>query len=262
MLAIIHVTYTMHPHLTERLRTCAPSCAAHLRLWPAPQADILRRTTDEGPSSSRLELAEDIVRAGNLSRAVRGVARFPALQVFAPPGDYEIEVSPFDSRRRPLTPGRLRLRLRRCVAGEAAEELRAAGGQEEDPRLAVANVSIKCRPCMEGTVSLDPYAKGGCIRCDDGSHSNCTGYAKMPNKGWWHSHPRSPLVHRCLLDRACAPNHTQMQAWAAKRRQLSIRQLAPAEYQEYVDMQCAEGYQVGEDRGGGMEEWLDGAHIV
>jgi hypothetical protein len=205
------------------------------------QVDVLRRAGTGAP-----KLADEIVRAGNLSQAVRGVARFRALQVFAPPGDWLLEFSPLDGQERPLKPARVTLQLRSCIAGEAVESVGA-----EDTRWAHIQVDIKCTSCQSGTVSLDPYALGKCIRCDQSAHASCTGATKVPDAGWWVSHPRSPLVHRCLHAPACSPNASAMQEWGARNAKYTIRELnsmnrvgTTSGIPDFVGLQCAKGYQV------------------
>ena len=175
---------------------------------------------------------------GNTTNANAGVAKFFGLQVAAPPGDYQLRFSPLAQQHVLLAPAVLSLRLRGCVAGEANLTAQA------EARGAAALLA-PCQPCRPGTVSLDPGASGGCTRCDDSVHANCTGYAMVPVDGYYHSHPRSPLVHRCLLAAACtrAARQGEMQAWARAHAADSVAQLAPV-YREYTGMQCAEGYQV------------------
>ena len=99
--------------------------------------------------------------------------------------------------------------------------------------------------CRAGSVSLDPLASGGCNRCDEGSHATCTGSALLPHSGWWHSHPRSPVVHRCLAAAACQHQAAAagMQEWARAHAEEQVEGMEGV-YQEYVGMQCAQGYQV------------------
>lgn len=107
--------------------------------YHAPQA-VLRY-----PNGSR---ADVVARSGNISRASSGVATFPVLQVFAPPSaePYSVEITPLDPRNRVLAPATLKLRLRRCVAGEANSNLTAY-----DAELRLAKVDFKCELCRFGT---------------------------------------------------------------------------------------------------------------
>jgi hypothetical protein len=186
---------------------------------------------------------------GNISIASTGVAHFSSLQVVAAPGDYQLRFSPLAAQHRPLAPATLNLRLRGCVVGEANVSASVVGIGPDVSTLISGGLS-PCQICRPGTVSLDPVATGGCNRCDEAAHANCTGPAKIPNNGWWHSHPRSPLVHKCLLAAAC--NHTAragaMQEWALTHAVDGVPELEGS-YREYVEMQCAAGYQV---RGGGF----------
>lgn len=120
---------------------------------------------------------------GNQTNANGGVAEFLGLQVAAPPGEYQLRFSPLAQQHLRLAPAVLDLTLRGCVAGEANLTAQAASHD------GVASLA-PCQQCRPGTVSLDPQASGGCTRCDDGVHGNCTGYALVPSDGYFHSHPR------------------------------------------------------------------------
>lgn len=103
---------------------------------------------------------------------------------------------------------------------------------------------------------------GSCAQCDERTHANCTGVAPLPLRGYWTSHPRSPLSHRCLVTAACgAParggaaaeeaRQAALFAWAWTRRDWSVARLGEAGpggapvYEEYTALQCGPGYQVG-----------------
>ena len=112
--------------------------------------------------------------------------------------------------------------------------------------------TMACDVCGRGYVSFDPLASSECYPCTRDMHANCTGAAMVPEPGFWHSHPRNPTMHLCLNPDACQqPSPSQMHEWAVAHAGKSIDLLAyhttvtgvPI-YQEYVDMQCATGYQV------------------
>ena len=157
------------------------------------------------------EWRPDLVVIGNTTNANGGCAEFQGLQVAAPPGSYQLRFSPTSPQQSLLAPATLDLRLRGCVAGEANLTTQAAGRGS-------AAALAPCQECRPGSISLDPLASGGCTRCGDSLHANCTGFALVPNSGYYHSHPRSPLVHRCLLAAACQGDARQgdMQAWAQR----------------------------------------------
>jgi len=110
---------------------------------------------------------------------------------------------------------------------------------------------------------------GFCVQCDVKTHANCTGVAPIPIDGFWQSHPRSPLVHRCLVDAACNKQKGRrvgaagaMYNWAVLNRDKSIGELGVVDaatglplYREYTDMQCANGYQVRMSLGVGRERF-------
>lgn len=101
---------------------------------------------------------------------------------------------------------------------------------------------------------------GYCVQCDARTNANCTGVAPIPNDGYWVSHPRSPLVHRCLVDAACLKTARgrrrdaaadAMFSWQMRYRDRGVQQLAAVEpatgrpmYENYTALQCSEGYQV------------------
>lgn len=101
--------------------------------------------------------------------------------------------------------------------------------------------------------SVDPSV-GFCVQCDAKTPANCTGVAPIPARGYWASHPRSPLVHRCLVDAACAkagPGAGEdMFAWAVAHKDLNISQLAAVGeggrplFEEYTELMCSPGYEV------------------
>lgn len=107
--------------------------------------------------------------------------------------------------------------------------------------------------------SVDPDV-GFCVQCDARTRANCTGVAPIPNAGYWVSHPRSPLVHRCLVDAAClktagglnsAAAGDAMFSWQMRYRDRSVEQLRDLEpatgrpmYENYTALQCSQGYKV------------------
>jgi hypothetical protein len=155
----------------------------------------------------------------------------------ARPGDYELRFSPMVMQRDSLAPAALALRVRKCIAGESNLTALAPGAGGE-------GALAPCARCRQGTVSLDPLAAGGCNVYGGGGNANCTGVVVLPDSGHWHSHPRSPLVLRCLAADACAHDDAReaMARWAADRAGLSVEELEPL-YREYVAMQCAEGHE-------------------
>ena len=210
--------------------------------------------------------ADVIARAGNVSRAFNGSLQFPALSVLGPAGDYLVDFRPLDARNRVLRPATLRLRLRGCVAGEAAVNESSV----DEAYKKITRMAVRCELCKPGSYSVDP-ALGFCVQCDNRTPADCRGVAAIPLDGYWASHPRSPLVHRCLVDAACMKARPgaagAMLAWAARHKDLSVRQLnalAPTAasngssnsnsgagasdaprplFLEYVSLQCSPGYE-------------------
>ncbi|GBF89398.1 hypothetical protein Rsub_01970 [Raphidocelis subcapitata] len=245
---------------TDAEAAAAPGAplAARLRLRDAAGRNVTGSISDASMiMQARLLLpdgtpADNVTRAGNISRASNGLADFPSLQIFAPPGSYLLEFAPFAAPAPALRPARLRLTLRGCAAGEARVR-----GAPADAALRAAAVYEKCEVCRFGTFSVDPDF-GACAQCDERTHANCTGVAPVPLPGFWTSHPRSPLVHRCLVAAACgapagAPAEAARQAalfeWAWRRRDWSVGRLGEAGeggapvYVEYTALQCSRGYQ-------------------
>lgn len=180
---------------------------------------------------------------GNTATAYKGTAAFPLLQVLADPGDYELRFSRASAAAptEATAPAVLSLKLRGCITGEANTSAQTAGSSIiAGPQLA------PCQKCLPGTISLDPSAAGGCMRCGSSMTANCSGDAMVPYDGFWHSHPRSPLIHRCLLAAACQPSkHVDgMQAWAREHANESLQEMSSS-YHDYVEMQCVAGYEVG-----------------
>jgi hypothetical protein len=98
-------------------------------------------------------------------------------------GDYILEFKPFPFST-VLQPAQLRLTVRGCSAGEV---VRTQGGTK-----------YTCQGCTAGTYSFAPEDPNGnevaCHSCSREDHAYCEGAAKIPNNGWWHSHPRSTQV--------------------------------------------------------------------
>ncbi|KAI8472269.1 MAG: hypothetical protein J3K34DRAFT_504194 [Monoraphidium minutum] len=159
------------------------------------------------------------------------------LQLFTGPGEYELHFTPVGLGHLNVVPALLNLTIRECFTGESNTSARAAGGAGGG-----GGPLATCERCREGTVSLDPLASGGCVVCEGSMHAMCTGDALIPDDGWWQSHPRSPLVHRCLLADAC--NHSaragEMRAWASAHAAMTAGEL---DYLEYTQLQCATGYE-------------------
>lgn len=180
---------------------------------------------------------------GNIASSQSGVANF-SIQIIADPGNYTLTFEPLDGHRLNLLPAELDLSVRHCSAGEANTSVSRHG-------IAAVAGRAHCEVCRPGAVSLDPLSNNGnCIPCSVGEHANCTGVALIPTTGFWHSNPRSPLVHRCLVTEACENDAGRgaMQEWAVKHATRTIAELdlppgSPV-FDEYVDLQCATGYQV------------------
>jgi hypothetical protein len=124
--------------------------------------------------------------------------------------------------------------------------------------------------------SVDPDV-GECTQCDTRTNANCTGVAPIPLSGYWTSHPRSPLVHRCLVDAACDRKaHAKIAGlralglndagdamfdWAMRHRDKSIAELNAANgtagplFKEWWGLECSRGYQV--RRQGGSQTALE-----
>lgn len=90
--------------------------------------------------------ASDVVRLGNITRAVNGYLSFPTLQVYALPGAYVLKFGPLDANNRVLQPALLDLSLRECMAGEAQ-----MGTPANDTLRLSANINVKCEECDMGT---------------------------------------------------------------------------------------------------------------
>ncbi|KAI8472522.1 MAG: hypothetical protein J3K34DRAFT_519707 [Monoraphidium minutum] len=192
--------------------------------------------------------AANVTRLGNITRASNGSLLFPSLQVFALPGDYVVSFLPLDPNNRVLRPANLTLKLRRCMAGEAEQSVTAG---DADAAWRNAGINFRCEQCRFGTYSVEPRF-GFCVQCNAETNANCTGVAPIPNQGYWVSHPRSPLLHRCLVDVACSKvrdGAEGMYQWALRNRGLSVAELnaataeGPPLYQNYTAMQCASGYE-------------------
>lgn len=91
------------------------------------------------------------------------------------------------------------------------------------------------------------------MQCDAKTPANCTGVAPIPAPGYWASHPRSPLLHRCLVDAACLKRPGgagKMFSWAAAHKDLDVAALAAVGqdgrplYDEYTELMCSPGYEV------------------
>ena len=178
---------------------------------------------------------------GDTSVASKGLAFFQLLTILAPPGDYLLHFRHVsDSSSGQTLPALLNVRLRGCMAaGEANMTSDAVSELGSNAALS------PCQKCQPGSVSLDPLAAGGCMRCTDSMHADCSGDGLVPFDGYFQSHPRSPLVHRCVMAAACQASLRQqeMQRWARGHAAASVDDLEP-DYQEYVNMQCADGYEV------------------
>lgn len=69
-----------------------------------------------------------------------------------------------------------------------------------DCRPGEVSDDLVCRLCTENYYSFKPSVN--CLQCE--VHANCTGGATLiPEDGYWHSTPFSPLFHECLVEDAC-----------------------------------------------------------
>lgn len=101
-----------------------------------------------------------------------------------------------------------------------------------------------CEQCPAPQINLDPYKAAACSSCPFGA--NCQAGYPTPLPGFWHSHHRSTLFHRCPNQAACTPAD-------AGRRMLAYQQLhkhdgilgwlenETAVGEEYLQAQCAPG---------------------
>ena len=199
---------------------------------------------------SRWVWRSDVLVVGNISGAVRCIATFSSLQVFGAPGTYEIKFAPLEGViTHSLAPAVLSLGIRPCVSGEANVSIEYTANSNGGPAAAMTAGRAQCDPCRQGTAGFDPAARFGCVRCGESSRlrANCTGAAMIPEDGYWHSHPRSPLLHKCLAVNACRWSNEAagMRGWVEAHTSLTIAQLLPT-FDEYVGMQCANGSQVRE----------------
>ena len=102
------------------------------------------------------------------------------------PGDYALVFKPLTPSST-LESGRMNISIRKCAAGEVTR-----------PGLPGGDLRYQCLPCGKGTYSFNPEGPGGaerqCTPCTLADHAYCDGAAKVPDLGFWHSHPRSDQV--------------------------------------------------------------------
>lgn len=101
-----------------------------------------------------------------------------------------------------------------------------------------------CEQCPAPQINLDPYQSSNCSSCPTGA--NCQAGFPTPLPGFWHSHHRSTLFHRCPSTAACTPGD-------GGKRMLAYQQLhkhdgiagwlenETAVGEEYLQAQCAPG---------------------
>jgi hypothetical protein len=104
--------------------------------------------------------------------------------------------------------------------------------------------SGSCEQCPAPQINLDPYKSSTCSSCPFGA--NCQAGFPIPLPGFWHSHHRSTLFHRCPSQAACTPADKG-------KRLLAYQQLhkhdgipgwlenETAVGEEYLQAQCAAG---------------------
>jgi len=101
-----------------------------------------------------------------------------------------------------------------------------------------------CEQCPAPQINLDPYKSINCSSCPSGA--NCQAGYPTPLPGFWHSHHRSTLFHRCPSQAACTPGdqgkrllayqqlhkHDGIPGWLENRTAVG---------EEYLQAQCAQG---------------------
>jgi predicted outer membrane repeat protein len=104
--------------------------------------------------------------------------------------------------------------------------------------------SGSCEQCPAPQINLDPYKSSTCSSCPFGA--NCQAGFLIPLPGFWHSHHRSTLFHRCPSQAACTPadegkrmlvyqqlhKHDGIPGWLEKETAVG---------EEYLQAQCATG---------------------
>lgn len=139
--------------------------------------------------------------------------------------------------------------------------------------VAKGNITVEVRPCEEGevlsfnssgvelctacgpnTYSFNPR-NTTCDSCPD--HGNCStgGAVIVPRDGYWHSHPRSPIMHRCPLLESCTreqqgsePTRAENLAlsqlsWMAMSYNNSNGGVSESQEAEYMSLLCGDGYE-------------------
>lgn len=115
------------------------------------------------------------------AKAANGVVTFTKVVALGEPTEHPIIfVAASDTTKN----FRTRLTIRQCIPGEA--------------RIEELNV---CDVCDREYFGFNyNYSCDGCP-----SHARCDGGAVLiPEHGYWHSTPYSPLIHKCILEEACS----------------------------------------------------------
>lgn len=137
------------------------------------------------------------VLLGNSTQALRGVAIFNALTIFASPGDYWLRVSA--PQRPTLRPLQLHVSVRSCIAGEhytsGGGDYGSGDGASDDEAAGggACRIGATCEMCRSPYYSFDP--RQPCSLCAPGDNTAyCDGPVLIPANTYWQSSPRSNQV--------------------------------------------------------------------
>eukprot|EP00878_Enallax_costatus_P009740 GHUV01010172.1.p1 GENE.GHUV01010172.1~~GHUV01010172.1.p1 ORF type:complete len:404 (+),score=84.90 GHUV01010172.1:227-1438(+) len=244
--------------MTNSVKWFGDDCAKPVRAGPGVPIDVavqlfdgLGRPVSNGMYDATMPTAvavlfengtrSNFLLIGNRTQAVDGSAYFPGLTIYGLPGDqYQLVFSSLNRQNVTLT---RRLVIRECQAGESTVQ-QSVGSDS----------STKCEMCNSPLYSFYPQAPvcGQCALLGNNLYDLCNLAAVVPANGVYQSHPRSPLLHRCITAAACSRNSTVQQAmadWAAEHASMTITQLNEKSngtglpyYQPYVANMCSSGY--------------------
>lgn len=134
---------------------------------------------------------------GGLATAKNGLVNFTSIRIYGDSQNqgtksYLLQFSAVQPNT-VLQPSYLNITVRGCVAGEEIVTDGPGG--------------TLCTPCLSPSYSFLAAVRG-CVKCDSTDHAVCSRSYKIPEEGYWHSHPRNPQVseHNTLPDRSHVPH--------------------------------------------------------
>lgn len=103
------------------------------------------------------------------------------IMVYGSPGEKELSINFNIGHFKNI---KLIIELRNCTIGEE-----------------VLGSGTLCNPCESLSYNFNPIMDDRCKPCP--KYGKCDGIGIYPNKGYWHLHPCSDVIHKCITEKAC-----------------------------------------------------------